>query len=109
MIIVRRAVSKEIQEARSRGFRESKGVPVFLSADDLQAPDVVDREKSHWLANHMSILTESERRVVQAYLEGHTGEVIGERLGVSKQRIDQIKDKAIEKLQRSARLTFPHV
>jgi RNA polymerase sigma factor (sigma-70 family) len=108
-IVVRRALRKEVAEARSRGFREAKDVPIFLSADELHAPDPADREKSRWLANHMSILTEAERRVVSAYLQGETGESIGATLGVSKQRIDQIKDKAIEKLQRSARLTFPHV
>lgn len=108
-LIVRRALRKEVEEARSRGFREAKDVPIFLSADELHAPDPVDHERSRWLSDHMSILTEPERQVVCAYLEGQTGETIGGILGVSKQRIDQIKDKAIEKLQRSARLTFPHV
>jgi RNA polymerase sigma factor (sigma-70 family) len=107
--LVRQAVRREAQKARKQGFRRTNGeAPIFVQVDDIPAhvDDELERERLAWVRDHERVLTGPERSVIQAIFSGMSGVAIADARGVSKQRIDQLKTDAIEKLRRFARLTF---
>jgi RNA polymerase sigma factor (sigma-70 family) len=107
--LVRQAVRREAQKARKQGFRRTNGeAPILVQVDDIPAhvDDELDRERLAWVRDHERVLTGPERSVIQAIFSGMSGVAIADARGVSKQRIDQLKTDAIEKLRRFARLTF---
>ena len=107
--LVRQAVRREAQKARKQGFRRTNGeAPILVQVEDFQAPadDEIDRERLAWLKDHERVLTAPEREVIKAIFSGLSGVAIAGERGVSKQRIDQLKTDAIQKLRRFARLTF---
>lgn len=70
---------------------------------DEQVGEEIDRARRvKWLRAAMSVLSERELKILRARrLEenGATLETLGERLGISKERVRQIENRAIEKLR----------
>lgn len=64
------------------------------------------------LANILDMLTDREQEIIKCYfgidkdVEGMTLEVIGEKYGLTKERIRQIKEKALRKLRHNAHNLF---
>ena len=89
---------------------------VAMLVDDKPRPDEVaglaldtDR-RTAWLNEALTELSERERRIVRERRlaeEAATLEALGNRLGISKERVRQIESRAIEKLRAS--LTKRHV
>ncbi|HZP19628.1 MAG TPA: RNA polymerase factor sigma-32 [Bauldia sp.] len=63
----------------------------------------IDAERRHnWLRSALNVLNERERHIVRERRlqdEGATLEALGERLGISKERVRQIENRALEKLR----------
>lgn len=105
--LVRQALQKEVHAAKTQGFRRLENEqPVFVPIDHLLAEEPPDAHVQWFRSAPERILTRNEWKILKAILAGETGEDIGSLFGVSKQRIDQIKDQIVVKLKRSARLTF---
>jgi len=79
----------------------------FLVADTPIADEAVgeriDGERRHaWLREALGVLDPRERRIVEERRlseNGETLEILGSRLGISKERVRQIEARALEKLQ----------
>ena len=106
--LVRQALQKEINEAKTMGFRMvGEDQPVCVPGEDrLFAPDPPSEYVQWFRSCPERILTKKELKVLRGILAGETEGDIGSALDVSKQRIDQMKNQIIAKLKRSARLTF---
>ena len=129
--LVRQAIDRELGRARTRGFRKTDGaLPALESAHEEAAAAVNGRpggnlphhaferwleaqndapigDRLRWLQGKVErLLTPIEQQVLQAVFSGQSENSFAEQQGVSKQRISQVKSNAIEKLKRSARLTF---
>ena len=65
--------------------------------------DVIDAERrNNWLANALKVLNERELRIVRERRlaeDGATLEALGEKLGISKERVRQLESRALEKLK----------
>lgn len=81
--------------------------------DDSPLPDVLieqaidGQRRAQWLYDALQILNERELEIIRFRRlneEGATLEVLGEKLGISKERVRQIEARALQKL-RSALLT----
>jgi RNA polymerase sigma-32 factor len=79
----------------------------FLISDD-PLPDEVAGEaidierRTGWLNSALGVLNERELRIIRERRlrdEGATLEALGARLGISKERVRQIENRAIEKLR----------
>jgi RNA polymerase sigma-32 factor len=70
---------------------------------DEMVGDVIDAERrSHWLATALKVLNERELRIVRERRladEGATLEALGLQLGISKERVRQLENRALEKLK----------
>jgi RNA polymerase sigma-32 factor len=79
----------------------------FLVADAPLPDEVVsgaidDERRSQWLQSALGTLNERELKIISERRlreEGVTLETLGERLGISKERVRQIEGRAIEKLR----------
>jgi len=79
----------------------------FLVSDaplpDEVAGEAIDVERrSEWLAEALTALNERELRIIRERRlreSGATLEALGERLGISKERVRQIENRALEKLK----------
>ena len=89
---------------------------VAMLVDDKPRPDeaaglALDTDRrTAWLNEALTELSERERRIVRERRlaeEAATLEALGDRLGISKERVRQIESRAIEKLR--AALTKRHV
>jgi RNA polymerase sigma-32 factor len=99
------------------GGSDSYGVDrVTMLIDDKPRPDeaaglALDTDRrTAWLYEALTELSERERRIVRERRlaeEAATLEALGDRLGISKERVRQIESRAIEKLR--AALTKRHV
>ncbi|HSI39087.1 MAG TPA: RNA polymerase factor sigma-32 [Xanthobacteraceae bacterium] len=72
--------------------------------DEQVSSDIDGERRSKWLQSALRALNEREMRVIRARRlaeEGTTLEALGARLGVSKERVRQIENRAIEKLRRA--------
>jgi RNA polymerase sigma factor (sigma-70 family) len=103
-------------------FQKSKNFNKFFSLkyDELVAIEqeededklVIDERIKNELNKTLSVLDERERVIVECYfgintnLEPMTLEAIGEKYGLTKERIRQIKEKAIRKLRHNAHDLF---
>jgi RNA polymerase sigma-32 factor len=61
-----------------------------------------DKRRSDWLHDAMDILNDRERRIIKRRRlteEGATLESLGNELGISKERVRQIENRALEKLR----------
>ena len=76
---------------------------------DLQAPQpyeaLVRRELKHTLENLLGLLTERQQQVLRLHFGMDDGaclslEEVGKKLGISKERARQVKQTALEKLQK---------
>lgn len=67
--------------------------------------DAIDTERRHvWLQSAMSVLSERELRILRDRRlseEGETLEALGTKLGISKERVRQIENRALEKLKKA--------
>ncbi len=65
--------------------------------------DVIDAERrNNWLANALKVLNERELRIVRERRlaeDGATLEALGEKLGISKERVRQLESRALQKLK----------
>ncbi|MBV6656315.1 MAG: RNA polymerase factor sigma-32 [Devosiaceae bacterium] len=77
-------------------------------ADDSPLQDetiggMIDAERrSHWLANALTVLNERELKIVRERRlseDGATLEALGEKLGISKERVRQLESRALEKIK----------
>jgi RNA polymerase sigma-32 factor len=72
---------------------------------DESVGQAMDEDRRHrWLHDAMKVLNERELRIVRERRlseEAATLEALGDRLGISKERVRQIENRAIEKLRRA--------
>ena len=77
--------------------------------DMLNESDIIIKEE---LISMLSVLSDREREIIESYFgidkehEGMTLEVIGEKYNLTKERIRQIKEKALRKLRHNAHNLF---
>lgn len=107
--VVRRQIEHEVKTAKCQGFTRPDGAIVCVPVDDwaAEADDGVLKAQLKWLEDKVArILNPHEREALMGVFCGEDGQTIADRRGVSKQRIEQLKKAAVEKLAKSARLTF---
>ncbi|CAN1527793.1 RpoD DNA-directed RNA polymerase, sigma subunit (sigma70/sigma32) [Rhabdaerophilaceae bacterium] len=67
--------------------------------------DAIDTERRHdWLQSALTVLSERELRILRERRlseEGETLEALGSKLGISKERVRQIENRALEKLKKA--------
>lgn len=79
----------------------------FLIDDNLLPDEIVEEtidteRRSSWLGQALAVLNERELHIIRKRRlddEGATLEALGERLGISKERVRQIESRALEKLK----------
>jgi RNA polymerase sigma-32 factor len=113
----------ETMEARLSGSDVSLNVPVpgeeaehasdrqdFLVdrcplPDEIVAETIDSRRRAHWLRHAMAMLSERERLIIEARRlhddDLVTLETVGRRLGISKERVRQIENRALDKLKKA--------
>lgn len=78
---------------------------------DESVSDVIDTERRVlWLKQALEVLNERELRILRARRldeEQVTLEFLGDRLGISKERVRQIENRALEKLKRALMEKYP--
>ena len=93
----------------SQGDDSSMSEHVEFLVDNRPLPDEVVTEsidtdrRIHWLLDAMAVLSEREMRILRERRlaeESATLEALGTRLGISKERVRQIENRAMEKLRR---------
>jgi RNA polymerase sigma-32 factor len=70
--------------------------------EELVSENIDGERQRHWLRSAMSVLTERERRVLEERRlkdDSATLEAIGQTMGISKERVRQIENRALEKLR----------
>ena len=94
----------KIREARRRTWRVISMPADFeqLAGSDGMQPEVtVERqEQQAVLLSGLSMLSSSRRRVIEAYLQGHTTAEIARRLGMSEELVRQHKSRGLRGLRR---------
>jgi RNA polymerase sigma-32 factor len=80
---------------------------------DEAVGDAIDSERRvGWLRSAMTVLSEREMNILRARRlseESATLEALGDRLGISKERVRQIESRAMEKLKRALLERHPNV
>jgi RNA polymerase sigma-32 factor len=78
----------------------------LVSSDPLPdeiVGDTIDEERrTGWLRTALGVLNERELRIIRERRlqdDGATLELLGEKLGISKERVRQIESRALEKLK----------
>ncbi len=78
---------------------------------DKTVTDSIDTERRvRWLQQALEVLNERELRILRARRlddEQLTLEFLGDRLGISKERVRQIENRALEKLKRALVERYP--
>jgi RNA polymerase sigma-32 factor len=122
------AADVELMDSRLSGPDASLNAPVHESegssdrqdflVDRVPLPDetvgeTIDRERHHsWLRSALTVLNDRERRIVNERRlqdEGTTLEALGASLGISKERVRQIENRALEKLRDALLRDHPDV
>ena len=94
-----------------------ESLAAFFAAEDADVEkEFEEKGLAEMLRECMEVLNERERQIICSYfgLEGHnpvTLEQIGTVLGLTRERIRQLRDKALSKMRRRCRerlLTFSH-
>jgi RNA polymerase sigma-32 factor len=70
--------------------------------DEVVTASVDDERRVIWLNRALSVLNERELRIIRERRlrdEGATLESLGEKLGISKERVRQIENRAMQKLR----------
>jgi RNA polymerase sigma-32 factor len=79
---------------------------------DETVGEAIDSERRvQWLRQALAVLNERELRILRARrLDDNqvTLEFLGDRLGISKERVRQIENRALEKLRRALLERHPH-
>lgn len=94
-------VSDEDSSGASRGdfFADMAPLP------DEVVGESIDGERRHeWLQSALTVLSERELRILRERRlsdEGETLEALGTKLGISKERVRQIENRALEKLKKA--------
>lgn len=113
--LIRRHIEHEARLAKRQGLTWVDGMifTVIPLDDNHEAlggcPEALTtlRSQCQWVQDKMArLLNIHEQEALMSAFEGEAGENLGERRGVSKQRIGQLKQEAIKKLSKRARLTF---
>jgi RNA polymerase sigma-32 factor len=120
----------EVMEARLSGSDYSLNAPVMESDGDRSSermdflidaaplPDeavgeTIDTERRvGWVRSALAVLSERELHIIRERRlaeEGATLESLGEKLGISKERVRQIENRALEKLKRALTERNPNV
>jgi len=98
------------------GDPENSAERLEFLVDDSPLPDesvgdVIDSERRvRWLQQALEVLNERELRILRARRledEQVTLEFLGDRLGISKERVRQIENRALEKLKRALVERYP--
>ncbi|MEO0635995.1 MAG: RNA polymerase factor sigma-32 [Pseudomonadota bacterium] len=116
-----------VMDSRLSGYDGSLNSPVgdedgtaerqdFLVSDaplpDAIVSESIDKERrSGWLQDALSVLNERELKIVserRLQEEGATLESLGNKLGISKERVRQIENRALEKLRDALLVSHPH-
>ena len=99
-------VSLNAPVAESDASGQTERVEFLVDDKPLQDETVGEQidgdRRVHWLHDALMILSERELRIVRARRlaeESATLEALGEQLGISKERVRQIENRAIEKLR----------
>ena len=72
--------------------------------DEIVGHEIDSERRTAWLAEAMGVLNERELRIIQERRldeDGLTLEALGNKLGISKERVRQIESRAIEKLRQA--------
>ncbi|HMQ57080.1 MAG TPA: RNA polymerase factor sigma-32 [Rhizobiaceae bacterium] len=80
--------------------------------DEVVEFAIDDERRSAWLRGAMTVLTERESRIIKARRltdDGATLESLGEALGISKERVRQIENRALEKLRHALTTANPEM
>ncbi|WP_421856583.1 RNA polymerase factor sigma-32 [Oricola sp.] len=70
--------------------------------DELVANVIDDQRRSEWLRGALDVLNDREKSIIQQRRlseDGATLESLGDQLGISKERVRQIENRALEKLR----------
>jgi RNA polymerase sigma-32 factor len=107
------SLNAPVQDADASGSTERVEFLVDSSPlPDESASEVIDNERRvRWLQQALEVLNERELRILRARrLEEQqvTLEFLGDRLGISKERVRQIENRALEKLKRALIYRNPH-
>jgi RNA polymerase sigma-32 factor len=79
--------------------------------DEAVSDSIDTSRRVNWLREALTVLSERELRIVRERRlaeETATLEALGDRLGISKERVRQIENRAIEKLRRALIERHPH-
>jgi RNA polymerase primary sigma factor len=86
---------------------------IELIASEVEEEElIIDNRIKNQINKTLSILDVREREIIESYFgintecEGMTLEAIGEKYGLTKERIRQIKEKALRKLRHNAHDLF---
>jgi RNA polymerase sigma factor (sigma-70 family) len=109
--LVRRHIEHEVRLAKRQGLTwvDGQSFVIIPLNDDCEAPDNTEARVSfktqcQWVQDKMArLLNPFEQEAFMGTFTHETGDIIGARRGVSKQRVDQLKRAAIEKLTKRAR------
>jgi RNA polymerase sigma-32 factor len=80
--------------------------------DELAEESIDDERRSQWLTTALGSLNERELRIIRERRlreSGATLESLGEKLGISKERVRQIESRALEKLRTALVKAHPHL
>jgi RNA polymerase sigma-32 factor len=93
-------------------FRRARGILVDNQPlPDESVSEVIDSERRvRWLQQALEVLNERELRILRARRPEEqqvTLEFLGDRLGISKERVRQIENRALEKLKRALVERYP--
>ncbi|MEM6382924.1 MAG: RNA polymerase factor sigma-32 [Pseudomonadota bacterium] len=72
--------------------------------DELISNSIDTERRNHWLNQALEVLNERELRIVRERRlseDGATLEALGEKLGISKERVRQLESRALEKIKAS--------
>ena len=101
----------------SDGDSQSADRVDYLRSDDPlpdeQVSTIIDDERrSRWIQNAMQNLNDREKQIIQARRlsdEGATLELLGNVLGISKERVRQIENRALQKLRTALEKDAPAI
>ncbi len=96
-------------DAPLRQDDETKFLDVFVSDDTPHTDDTLMRESlAREIQRSLATLAKKERDVINLYYgigmpHGHTFEELGEKFDLTRERVRQIKEKAIRRLKHTSR------
>ena len=93
------------EEAEHASDRQDFLVDRCPLPDEIVAETIDSRRRAHWLRHAMAMLSERERLIIEARRlhddDLVTLETVGRRLGISKERVRQIENRALDKLKKA--------